>query len=109
MDTDTTQKLTRLFAAVILMNGVDAVMTMAWVESGIATEANPLMAVALDTHPALFVLIKLTLVGLALTLLWRLRHIRAVTTVMVAMAVTYGLVMLIHAGGVGLTLALMVA
>ncbi len=59
----------------IVMNAVDGVLTILWVDSGRLTEANPMMEILLSTHPVLFMTVKLTLVCLGTLLLWRLRHL----------------------------------
>jgi hypothetical protein len=69
-----------LFAsAILVLNLLDAVFTVAYTTSGLATEFNPLMDVALKSHPVVFVLAKITMVSLCVWLLWRLRH-RALAT-----------------------------
>ena len=64
--------------SLVIMNFLDAVFTLLWVEGGWATEMNPMMAEALSMGPGAFILIKLGLVSLAVTLLWmRREHIVA--------------------------------
>lgn len=65
--------LSYILRAVLVLNLVDAIMTMAWIESGQATEANPLMADLVHHVPALFVLVKTALVGFGCLILWRRR------------------------------------
>ncbi len=57
----------------LMLNLFDALATLFWVEAGLATEANPVMAQALNLGPGLFILSKITLVSLAVGLLWRHR------------------------------------
>jgi hypothetical protein len=59
--------------ALLIMNGVDGLMTIVWVTTARAVEINPLMALLLDIHPALFMGFKCTLVSLGAILLWRHR------------------------------------
>lgn len=58
---------------VLVLNLFDALATLAWIELGLASEANPVMAGALEGGPAAFILSKVALVTLAAGLLWRLR------------------------------------
>lgn len=60
--------------AVVIMNLVDAVLTLAWVRAGFANEANPLLDEIVEEHAMFFVLGKLALVFLGTTLLWMQRH-----------------------------------
>jgi hypothetical protein len=58
---------------IYILNVIDAVLTITWIYSRNATEANPLMAGLINKSPVLFVSVKLTLVVLGSWLLWRLR------------------------------------
>ncbi len=60
--------------AVVVLNVFDAAMTIGWITSGLAEEANPLLADLAHTQPVLFTLVKTVLVGLGCVLLWRLRR-----------------------------------
>ncbi len=66
--------LNGIVKAVLVMNLLDAVLTLLWVQSGFATEANPLIAEIVEEHAVLFVVSKLSLVSLGTALLWRHRH-----------------------------------
>jgi len=63
-----------LLQIVIALNLIDAVLTIIWVHSGRATEANPLLAELVNNTPLLFVLVKMSLVVSASYLLWRHRR-----------------------------------
>lgn len=83
-----------LVVATFVLNVLDAGFTMAWIELGMATEANPLMAQFIHI-PSLFVVVKLALAGMGCTLLWRLReHPLAVGGIVVVFAAYY--VLLLH-------------
>ena len=60
--------------------------------SGLATEANPLMAGALDSGPGLFILSKVALVGLAAALLYRNRFASTARLALVPVALLYAFV-----------------
>lgn len=48
-------------AAVPAMNAVDAAFTAHWIGTGVATEANPVMAAAYAVSPAVFVVAKMAM------------------------------------------------
>lgn len=60
--------------AVVVMNLIDAVLTLLWVQAGFATEANPVLGQIVKEHAFLFVMSKLVLVFLGSWMLWRHRH-----------------------------------
>ena len=60
-------------AAIVIINLLDAAFTLVWTLSGLAVEANPLMAAELAAGPVRFMVTKMALVSLGLLLLWRLR------------------------------------
>ncbi len=57
---------------ILILNLFDAVLTLIWVYSGLATEANPLLD-PLIKYPVLFVIVKFSLVSFGSWLLWRRR------------------------------------
>jgi len=80
--------------ATLILNVVDAFLTLIWVMSGQATEANPLMAVLIEQNPVLFVVVKFTLVFLGSTLLWRYRkRPLSVIFIFLAFMIYYGIVL----------------
>lgn len=82
--------------SILVLNLVDAVLTIFWVHSGYATEANTLMDELVNEHAVLFVLVKLTLVGMGSWLLWnRQQSPVAVVAIFVAF-VTYYWILLYH-------------
>ena len=56
-----------------LFNLIDAFLTVIWVNSGIATEANPIMAEAMSYGMSFFVLTKISVVVFAMSILWSTR------------------------------------
>jgi hypothetical protein len=66
--------LLRFASAIVILNLVDAVFTIFYTGSGLARESNPLMENVLAASPVLFVITKLSLVSLAVLLLWRYGH-----------------------------------
>ncbi len=62
--------------AVLLLNLADAVFTLWWVHTGVATEANALLSDLAEGNAVAFTLVKTALVSLGLLLLWRQRRRR---------------------------------
>jgi len=84
--------------AVLAMNVADALFTLVWIRSSLASEANPLLRDLAHGRPILFVAVKLALVGLASWLLWRNRQRPlAVVFIFVAFGAYYAL-LLAHVG-----------
>lgn len=63
-----------IVATGLILNAIDAVMTVVWVSTGLAMEANPVLGSLVSDHPVLFVAAKQTLVSLGSWLLWRRRR-----------------------------------
>ena len=84
-----------VLALVWVLNFVDALMTIAWVQFGIALEANPLMADIVE-QPALFLTTKTVLVSLGTALLWRFRHKRLALRASLVALICYTAILLIH-------------
>lgn len=59
--------------ALVLLNAIDGVLTIVWIETGHFIETNPLMDLLLSTNPVLFISVKMLLVCLGIVLLWRCR------------------------------------
>ncbi len=92
--------LSRIAAAIVVFNVIDAVFTIIYTDLGLAREANPLLSHALDDSPLLFMLIKLGLVSMGVLLLWRLRHRRTAAAGLVASAAAYSWLILYHLSAV---------
>ncbi len=85
-----------IVAVTLVLNLVDAVLTLFWVGAGFAREANPLMRDLVVHHPVYFAVAKLGLAGLGSLLLWWLRdRPLAVIGIFTAFAVYY-LILLHH-------------
>jgi len=84
--------------ALLVLNLLDAFFTLGWVETGLATEANPVMAEAIEHGPAVFFLSKIFLVTLAVLLLWRNRERITARLAIVPVAALYAFVAGGHIG-----------
>lgn len=81
---------------VLVLNLLDALLTLYWVRGGLATEANTLIDELVRESAVGFVSAKLALVGLGSWLLWnRRRHAVAVVGIF-AVFVVYYLILLHH-------------
>ena len=67
-------KMRRLLTGLFVLNFLDAILTLVWIQVGFATEANPIMDAVMKIHPGLFVLAKVALVSACLGILWTARH-----------------------------------
>lgn len=84
--------------AVVVLNMADATFTLWWVHTGIATEANALLADLVESNAVGFALAKSTLVSLGLLLLWRQRR-RPLASFGIGLAfVAYNLLAVYHLG-----------
>ena len=80
-----------------LLNWLDAQLTLLWVRSDIATEANNLMAQLLNIGDAPFLLTKLAIGAFSAYVLYRCSHLRIARRGMKLALVVYGALMLVHA------------
>ena len=84
------------------MSVIDGILTLIWVLMRYAEEANPLMNYFLQLHPTLFMLVKIGLVALGTSLLWRYRlQPLAVAGVSVCFVV-YAVILLVHLNAAGI-------
>lgn len=82
--------------AIVVLNLLDAIATMIWVELGIAEEANALLDHLLHRDAVLFMAVKLALVSLGVTLLWRYRRRPLAVAGLVLALATYGSLAVYH-------------
>jgi hypothetical protein len=91
----------------LVLNLLDAIFTLTWVVSGLASEANPFLHELAHRHPVGFVSAKLALVGLASLLLWRLRSRPLAVVGIFAAFLLYYAVLLIHVDYLALVLGIL--
>ena len=88
--------LERLLSATLVFNLLDTVLTLLVVRLGLASEANPVMAGALDASPVVFALAKIGVVSLGVLVLWKFRQRRIAVAGGVGVFCVYAMVMLYH-------------
>src|SRR5262245_8597756 len=91
--------LERCAGAILVLNLIDGISTLALVTAGLAVEANPLMESALAQGPLTFMTAKITLVSLGILFLWRMRRHRFAAVSLIGSMVVYSAVVLYHVGG----------
>ena len=82
--------------AVLVLNLIDAVLTLFWVRFGFASEANDLLDELVGENAVLFVVVKLALVAMGSWLLWNRRGSAISVVAIFGVFVTYYLVFLYH-------------
>ncbi len=68
------QLLNSITKAVIVLNLFDSLLTLLWVRIGVAEEANILLRSLVSQNAVLFMCVKVALVSLGSSLLWRYRR-----------------------------------
>ena len=83
-----------LIQVILILNLLDAVLTLLWVRTGLAEEANAFLQLIVNGHAVVFVAAKTTVVSLGSLLLWKRRnHPLAVIGLFVAFIVYYCLLL----------------
>lgn len=82
--------------AILVLNAVDAVLTLLWIQLGWATEANPLLEQLAHHEPVAFVATKLALVSLGALVLMRHTALRLTRAAVGGGVVAYTLVCAFH-------------
>jgi hypothetical protein len=93
-----------IVATVIILNLLDGILTMVWVFSERANEANPLMAPLIEANPVLFIAVKMALVFLGTYLLWRLRKRALAVVAIFAAFLVYYAILILHLRAMNLQL-----
>lgn len=97
--------LEQIVKALLVLNVLDAILTLLWIAQGRAIEANPILRDLAHHDPLGFVLVKTTLVSLAAAFLWRHRT-RPLSVVATFVAfLTYFFLLLYHLSSMHLHLA----
>ena len=82
--------------AIIVLNVLDAIFTLIWVQAGLAKEANVLLKDLVSNHTVLFMVVKLALVSLGSMLLWRNRKHPFAVVGLFFVFMTYYYILLYH-------------
>jgi len=93
-----------LVKSVLVMNLLDGLLTLVWIWTGVAEEANPLLAHLVNEQPVLFMGAKTTLVGLGSWLLWRHRKRKMAVVAIFVGFLAYYLILLYHLNSMNLGL-----
>jgi hypothetical protein len=93
----------RALRALLVLNLFDLVSTQIWVHSGLFSEANPVMAQAMDLSPLSFGAAKMGLVMFSVGLLWLHRDRRFARIAVLPALMLY---VLVSGGHVGMALQL---
>jgi cytochrome bd-type quinol oxidase subunit 2 len=89
-------------AAAFIFCVLDGIMTVIWVLTEHAEEANSMMDYVLSSHPLLFMVIKMALTALGIALLWRYRrNSLAVVEIFAAFIIYYVIVVSFHLSTAG--------
>lgn len=81
---------------ILVLNLVDGLLTLVWIEFFGAAEANPMMRDLVYQSALLFMVVKLTLVSLGTLFLWRNRSRPLAVAALFLAFFTYYAVLLIH-------------
>ena len=83
-------------AAVLVLNVLDGAFTVAFLQLGVAEEANPLMRLAYEQSPLGFMLVKLSVVHAGVALLWLGRENPAARRALLGAVVLYAGIIAYH-------------
>ena len=90
------QWLNNIAKWILVLNLIDGVLTLYWVEYYQAREKNVMMSDLLHQSGLLFMVVKLTLVSLGTLFLWRNRSNALAVTALFIAFFSYYLVLLVH-------------
>jgi len=82
--------------ALLVLNLLDGLFTLAFLQAGVAEEANPLMRMAYEHSPVAFMGIKLGLVNAGAALLWVNRETPAARTALTIGVFMYAAIVAYH-------------
>jgi hypothetical protein len=85
-----------LAASILVFNLIDGILTLAVVDAGLATEANPLMAASLGWGSVPFILVKTGLVSFGVYLLYLRRTHRLASAALVGLSAVYAAIVVYH-------------
>lgn len=83
-------------AALMVLNLLDGLFTLSFLQLGVAEEANPLMRAAYHASPLLFMILKLAVVQLGVWILWAHRHAKTARCALQAGTWMYAAIVAYH-------------
>ena len=92
--------LVAVLVAINVLSALDFVLTRTELDSGIASEGNPVLAPLFEQGPGLAWLFKTVIVLGVSVVIWRQRHRRAILSVAIAALAIYALVIAYHLSGI---------
>ena len=95
------QKIVRLIHSLTILILFDLVATLLWVQTGLATEANPVMNYFLQCSPGMFVFAKLglSIVGIYILYFFRTKFQKMIFNILLGLNIIYLLVFAYHLSG----------
>lgn len=90
------EPLSRATATLLVLNVLDGLFTLVFLQLQVAVEANPLMRLAYESSPLAFMALKLGLVQTGVCLLWSHRHCAAARVALRVGVVLYALIVVYH-------------
>lgn len=88
--------LSGIVKSILVLNLIDAVLTLIWVRLGLAAESNTLIDELVNDQAIVFIAVKLGLVGMGSWLLWNYRSSPLAVVGIFSAFVTYYLILLHH-------------
>jgi Ca2+/Na+ antiporter len=88
--------LTTVIVTLFVFNVMDGILTVFWVYSARATEANPFMEDLVHRKPVLFMIVKMSLVTAGSVMLWIYRRRPFAVVMLFLMFVVYYYIILYH-------------
>ena len=95
------EKLVLQLKLLLILGLIDTASTIAWISSGLAVEANPLMKVLIDHSYLLFAIIKLAMTLLGIYILYINRDNKYALKSVIATNIFYTIVVAWHIVGIG--------
>lgn len=86
----------KLVKALNVLNLIDSIFTLFWVNSGVAEEANIFLKDLVEENALLFIIVKIALVSMGSLLLWRFKWRFLALAGLILVFTTYSFVFIYH-------------
>lgn len=93
-----------ILSALVIFTLLDLVLTLLWVSSGLASEANPILSAAMDISYILFAILKISLAYFGILILKKYEHVRLTFKAALFAIIIYTILMLWHTYGIYINL-----